>query len=175
MSHFLTRHNLSKRQRKHSSTRRQFTNPLEALAKANMPIRATLQTAQLFANISQELGLFLQKGIGSYCHVVRLDSEQLILAVPNAAIASKLRQSAPSIATYLAQKGYVISRINIKVSAELQRLHKTPLSQAATNAHQVPSPRAKQCHQAFKQFVEQFPDSPLAPTIHKILGRNTSN
>ncbi|NOL49229.1 DciA family protein [Pelistega europaea] len=167
MTKFLSRSNFS--HRRHSTSLSQFINPLEALTQANMPIRSTLQTAQLFAHIRQELNLFLQNDVGSYCHVVRLDAEQLILAVPNAAIASKLRQLAPSIASYLAQKGYTISRLNIKVSAELQRLMPKNTISKHSQGHTSTNPRVQQCHQAFQTFVQQYPDSPLAPSIHKFL------
>lgn len=172
MSKFLTHNNLLRQHRKSRSSR-EFINPLDALSQTNMPIKSTLYTAQLFATIRHDLSHFLQNGLGSYCHILKLDEEQLVLAVPSAAIASKLRQSAPSIAAYLAQKGYMISKMNIKINAELYQLEGGKIASIATN--QASQHRSQQCHRAFRQFLEKHPDSPLAPTIRKMLQKHTND
>lgn len=156
----------------HSKIKRRngFIQPLQALEKAHGSLQTTLQTARLFAQIQQDLNQFLQQGLGMNCHVVRLDQEKLILAVPNSAIASKLRQFAPSIAQHLQQHDYHIQQLHIKIHAGLNTLQKkaevTP-SRAPCSSH-----RQQQFKQAFAQLLAQEPNSPLAPTLKRLLQKD---
>ncbi|MCD6027317.1 MAG: hypothetical protein K0R08_1836 [Solimicrobium sp.] len=52
-----------------------------------------------------------------YCQVLHLESEQLVLAAPNAAFASKLKQQLPKLQTALQKAGWPVHAIRIKVQA----------------------------------------------------------
>ncbi len=144
-----------------------FVKPLQVLERSALPIQQTLRTAKLFTEIEQNLKNFLHQGISPHCHILKLDNEQLDLAVPNAALASKLRQFVPSIVSHLSQHGYAITKVHIKVRASLQ---KTPSTQNLTTAKKS---SLAQCHQAYQTLLEQYPDGPLAATLRKILEKNT--
>ena len=49
------------------------------------------------------------------CTVLHLDAGQLVLAAPNAAIASKLRQNLPKLQDILCKQGWQVSAIRLKV------------------------------------------------------------
>jgi hypothetical protein len=50
-----------------------------------------------------------------YCQVLHLESDQLILAAPNSALASKLKQQLPKLQASLQKAGWQINAIRIKV------------------------------------------------------------
>lgn len=52
-----------------------------------------------------------------YCSVLHLEAEQLVVAAPNAALASKLKQQIPKLQSALQKAGWQISAIRIKVQA----------------------------------------------------------
>jgi len=52
-----------------------------------------------------------------YCTVLHLEAEQLVVAAPNAALASKLKQQLPKLQTALQKAGWQINAIRIKVQA----------------------------------------------------------
>ncbi|WP_105530073.1 DciA family protein [Solimicrobium silvestre] len=60
-----------------------------------------------------------------YCQVLQLEAEQLVLAAPNAALASKLKQQLPKLQTALQKAGWQINAIRIKVQVTLA-LHNEP-------------------------------------------------
>lgn len=140
-----------------------FIKPLQALEGSTLPVQQTLRTAKLFIDIQQSLRDFLQQNIGNHCHILKLADNHLELAVPNAAVASKLRQFAPSIAKHLNQHGYAIQHIGIKVRATLNN----PPSKTAK-----PNPRhLSRCHQAYQELLEKDPHGPLADTLRRILNK----
>jgi hypothetical protein len=52
-----------------------------------------------------------------FCSVLHLDAEKLVIAAPNAALASKLKQQLPKLQTALQKAGWQIEAIRIKVQA----------------------------------------------------------
>lgn len=52
-----------------------------------------------------------------YCYVLHLEAEKLVLAAPNAALASKLKQQLPTLQIALQKAGWQIDAIRIKVQA----------------------------------------------------------
>lgn len=155
----------------HSKIKRRngFIQPLQALEKAHGSLQTTLKTARLLAQIQQDLNQFLQQELGMNCHVVRLDQEKLILAAPNNAIASKLRQFTPSIAQHLQQHGYHIQKLSIKIHAGLNALQKK--TEVTTGRASCTSCQ-QQFKQAFAQLLAQEPNSPLAPTLKRLLQKD---
>lgn len=87
-----------------------------------------------------------------YCQVLRLDAGQLVVAAPNSAFASKLKQQLPKLQEDLQKAGWQINAIRIKVQAD-QTL--------------APLPQKKQCHfsaTALKAFTTLEKD--LAQSKH---------
>lgn len=66
-----------------------------------------------------------------YCQVLHLEAEQLVLAAPNSAFASKLKQQLPKLQSALQKAGWQINAIRIKVQA---------------NQTLPAEPAKKQCH-----------------------------
>lgn len=60
-----------------------------------------------------------------YCQVLQVQNEQLVLAAPNAALATKLKQQLPKLLLSLQKAGWQINAIRIKVQAN-QALHIEP-------------------------------------------------
>lgn len=52
-----------------------------------------------------------------YCHVLYLESEQLVVSVPNSALASKLKQQLPKLQAALQQEGWQVNSIRLKIQA----------------------------------------------------------
>lgn len=50
-----------------------------------------------------------------HCAVLQFDTEQLILSVPNAALATRLKQQLPKLQEKLQQRGWQINSIRLKV------------------------------------------------------------
>jgi len=50
-----------------------------------------------------------------YCQVLHLEADQLVVAAPNSALASKLKQLLPKLQTALQKAGWQINAIRIKV------------------------------------------------------------
>ncbi|MDB5839720.1 MAG: hypothetical protein JWQ23_1672 [Herminiimonas sp.] len=49
------------------------------------------------------------------CEVLQFESEQLVLSVPNAALAARLKQKLPNLQESLAKRGWQVSAIRLKV------------------------------------------------------------
>nr|WP_274381947.1 DciA family protein [Noviherbaspirillum sedimenti] len=49
------------------------------------------------------------------CSVLNLEAGQMVLAAPNAALASKLKQQLPKLQNFLQQQGWQVNAIRIKV------------------------------------------------------------
>ena len=67
--------------------------------------------------------------LGSVCQVGKLENQRLLLVVPGPAHAAKLRQLAPRIAQSLADQGWNLNEIAVKVQAGLQA--RRPSTEAA--------------------------------------------
>ena len=59
--------------------------------------------------------------LGSVCQVGKLENQRLLLVVPGPAHAAKLRQLAPRIAQSLADQGWNLNEIAVKVQAGLPK------------------------------------------------------
>lgn len=56
-----------------------------------------------------------------YCNVMQHESDQLVLGVPNAAFASRLKQQLPQLRSALLKRGWKIDTIRIKVQLPQDR------------------------------------------------------
>lgn len=60
------------------------------------------------------------------CSVLNLEAGQLVLAAPNAALASKLKQQLPKLQSFLQQQGWQVNAIRIKV--QVGKIHEKSIT-----------------------------------------------
>jgi hypothetical protein len=73
----------------------------------------------------------------NYCTVLSYETEQLVLATPNAAIASKLKQQLPKLQDALRKRGWQISAIRLKVQVPQEIVKKEIVKQLQLPSHAV--------------------------------------
>ena len=84
-----------------------------------------LPTASRLAQLQQACER-LQPLVFASCRVVHLDNGLLQIAVPNAALATRLRQQLPRIAAGLRENGWPVEDIRLKVQVMPERLPAPP-------------------------------------------------
>ena len=111
----------------------------------------------------------LPDGLGSACQVVRLEDGCLTLAVPNASYATKLRQMSPRLANGLAQQGWNINEIKVRIQADIYGpAPYTPPAREST-------PLDAQALQAFTELHDQLQPGPLADAVARLLKHHGSS
>ncbi|WP_268593257.1 flagellar hook-length control protein FliK, partial [Escherichia coli] len=80
-----------------------------------------LATARNHLQIQYAVAAILPAPLGSVCQVGKLENQRLQLVVPSAAHAAKMRQLAPRIAQALADQGWNLNEIAVKVQAGLPK------------------------------------------------------
>lgn len=106
----------------------------------------------------------LLPGIFKACRVIQLQEGQLQVAVPNAALATRLRQMLPKLQAGLREKGWPVDGIRIKVqmmSGE-NRAPERPAAQAILPAQAV---------QAFAELAQALEASPLRDALQSLVKR----
>lgn len=98
------------------------------------------------------------------CRALQIREGQLQIAVPNAALATRLRQMLPKLQLGLREKGWPVEGIKLKVQlmpAEPQR----PVRKI--NAHDLPRTAVS----SFAALAETMEDSPLKAALQHLVGR----
>lgn len=93
--------------------------------QATEKLGALLPTASRLAQLQQACAR-LQPQVFAACHIVNLDQGLLQIAVPNAALATRLRQQLPRLATGLRENGWPVEDIRLKVQVMPERLPAPP-------------------------------------------------
>jgi len=75
-----------------------------------------LSVAERLAALQQDCASLLPTVFGA-CHVLHLSEGQLVLAVPSAGLAAKLRQQLPKLQDGLVKRGWQVNGIRLKVQA----------------------------------------------------------
>lgn len=123
-----------------------------------------LATARLHMQIREVLQQTLPVALGAACEVARAEQNRLLLAVPSAAHAAKLRQLAPSISRALCAQGWNLTEISIRIQADLRLLQA---------GWQRPKPTARplddQALQAFDDLHDSLTPGPLADAVARLL------
>ena len=78
---------------------------------------ALLASARRLGELQAAVDRCLPAGWAGHCQVLGARDGQLLLGVPNAALATKLRQLGPAIGRSLAQQGWQINGIGLRVQA----------------------------------------------------------
>jgi hypothetical protein len=100
------------------------------------------------------------------CRILQLREGQLHIAVPNAALATRIRQMLPKLQAGLREKGWPVDGIRIKVqmmSGE-DRVPDRPVTQAALPTHAV---------QAFAELAQSLEASPLRDALQSLVKRRS--
>jgi hypothetical protein len=82
--------------------------------QAHDKMASLLPTATRMAALQKDCATLLPD-IFNDCAVLQFESDQLILSIPNAALASKLKQRLPKLQDALRQRGWQVSAIRLKV------------------------------------------------------------
>jgi hypothetical protein len=124
-----------------------------------------LETARMLLAIECEAKKALPPAFAHVCKAARLDRQQLTLAVPSAAYASKLRQLAPSIVRLLVDGGWNINEINVRVQAGL-------LQKQTKKASREFEPLGDKALAAFTELQAHVRPGPLADAIKRLIAHH---
>lgn len=124
-----------------------------------------LTTARNLIAVENATKNVLPPALALVCRVARIDRQEITLAVPSAAYASKLRQLAPRILVLLNDNGWNLNEISVKVQVSLLQ------TRTETASRQV-EPLGDKALNAFTELQDNLPPGPLADAIKKLLSRH---
>ena len=134
----------------------QGARPLLVAKGAADFLRAHDKMAALLPNITRMVAL--QKDCAATlpamfetCSVLQFESGQLVLAIPNASLASKLKQQLPKLQDALLKRGWQVSAIRLKVQV-------SKILEKSTTSKQLVLPA--QALSAFAALGDTLADSP---------------
>lgn len=127
-----------------------------------------LTVARNLLKVEQAIKAALPAALADVCKVARIERQQLTLAVPSAAYASKLRQLAPRLVRLLADGGWNLNEIIVKVQAGLVK------SQTKTAPRRV-APLNESALRAFDELHNNIRPGPLADAISRLLKHHREN
>ncbi len=129
-----------------------------------------LQTAEQYSLIQGLIADALQLPVGSACRVVGLDDGKLIIAVPSAAHAAKIRQLTTTIHQLLLAKGQRVDEIRIKIQTGLRPGTAKETSVSATRDGMQDLSEASRL--ALLDLQKNASNEELAQTLARILKKN---
>lgn len=124
-----------------------------------------LATARHLLAVEQAIQRVLPAPLNLGCKVARIDRQQITLAVPSAAYASKLRQLGPRILDRLTDNGWNLTEISVRVQGGL---HKTATK--VTQRQVVPLDETALA--AFDSLRQGLNPGPLSDAISRLLSRH---
>ncbi|WP_338770898.1 DciA family protein [Massilia sp. METH4] len=86
-------------------------------------LAALLPAVQRMARLQQDCAKVLPTAF-KFCDIISFEAGQLVLSTPNASVAAKLKQQLPKLQEALAQKGWQIDNIRLKV--QMMKAMSTP-------------------------------------------------
>ena len=81
---------------------------------ANEKMAALLPTIKRMAQLQKACAAILPEMFG-YCEVLQCNTDQLVLGVPNASVAAKLKNRLPKLQEALASQGWQLAAIRLKI------------------------------------------------------------
>lgn len=125
-----------------------------------------LATAHRHIQIRQVVSSVLPPALGAVCEIAKADQQTLVLAVPSAAHAAKLRQMAPSIVRALSARGWNVNEITVRVQAGL-------LEGRTQTPHSIETkPLDQTALDAFQRLHDELRPGPLADAVSRLLNRH---
>lgn len=133
-----------------------------AFLRADEKLAGLLPAAQQLAQLQSECTRLLPLLFGP-CQVLQLREGSLSIAVPNGALATRLRQLLPKLQHGLRAGGWDVAQIRLKL-------------QPATAVSTLPRAReprelSSQAIASFASLAEEIEDSPLREALHQLLKR----
>lgn len=127
-----------------------------------------LQKAQRYLQLEQLIQQNAPSGL-QHCKVAHIDRQTLVIAVPSAAHANKLRQSIPSLIQILQSHHWQISQVQIQIQSVLFTGVK-PLGEVRQGGAGIDASGIN----AFTQLEQQLDNGPLAVAVKRLLARHKS-
>lgn len=124
-----------------------------------------LETARNLMAVEHAAKNVLPPALAAVCRVARIDRQQITLAVPSAAYASKLRQLAPRILLLLNDSGWNLNEIIVRVQAALIQ------SETKPTPHHV-EPLGDLALEAFATLQSNLKPGPLANAVSQLLANH---
>lgn len=124
-----------------------------------------LATARNLIAVENATKNTLPAALAGVCRVARIDRQEITLAVPSAAYASKLRQLAPRILLHLNSSGWNLNEISVKVQVSLLQ------TETKETPRQV-EPLGEQALSAFAELQSKLRPGPLADAIQQLLSHH---
>lgn len=125
-----------------------------------------VQTAERYLELEKHIAQYLGAAM-SPCKIAQWKGDQLTLAVPSAAHATKLRQQVPTLINYLKRHQWQLSTIKIQIQSVLFT-GVEPLGYV----HQGGAGIDATGLDAFEQLENQLEDGPLALAVRRLLARH---
>jgi len=137
--------------------------------RANDKMAAIMPTVTRIAALQKDCAATLPTMFDS-CSVLSFEADQLVLAIPNAAIASKLKQQLPKLQDNLRKRGWQVIAIRLKVQL-IQEINKTKTPKQLS----LPT-RAISAFAALENTLENSPtNSALKAALGAMLKRHCEN
>lgn len=137
--------------------------------RANDKMAAIMPTVTRLVALQKDCAAILPAMFDS-CSVLSFEADQLVLAIPNAAIASKLKQQLPKLQDSLRKRGWQVIAIRLKVQVVQGMAKPEAIKQLALPSRAI---------SAFADLEGTLEDSPtnsaLKAALAAMLGRHRSN
>lgn len=95
---------------------------------ANEKMAALLPALKRMAQLQKACAAILPEMFG-YCEVLQCNADQLVLGVPNASVAAKLKNRLPKLQEALATQGWQLSTIRLKIQVRANLPTPAPVKQ----------------------------------------------
>lgn len=125
-----------------------------------------LQKAQRYLQLEQLIQKSVPLGL-QHCKVAHIDRQTIVIAVPSAAHANKLRQCIPTLLNTLEQHQWQLNQIQIQIQSVLftgvKPLGEVRQGGAGIDANGI---------EAFTLLEKQLDNGPLAHAVQRLLSRH---
>lgn len=125
-----------------------------------------LKTASYYLDIQNTILASLHDPVTQACKILKFDNGTLVIAVPSAAYAAKIRQLTPRISQLLMNQGLNVNEVRIRIQANLYQPE--PQARAHTENRAILNQSALD---AFDKLHKTLPEGELSDTIARILKR----
>jgi hypothetical protein len=133
--------------------------------RAHDKMAALLPAATRMAALQKDCASILP-AMFVHCAVLQFESEQLVLSVPNAALATRLKQQCPKLQEQLLQRGWQVSAIRLKVQVSKIPAKSTTSSKPVLSAQAI---------SAFEELNESLDNSPRNQALKNALKAMTKH
>ena len=126
---------------------------------------ALLPAAQRHLQLRQDVLALVPAALRETCEVVERDDDTVLIAVPSASAAAKLRQTLPRLRDGLLDRGWQVTAIRMRVQPNGPTGREAPAP--ARSGPDLPSAGLA----AFDRLTQGLPESPLKAAVDRLLTR----